>query len=527
MFTGRIPDITRWSAAWNRRSSVPVARPALKALAVGAVVLAAGVALGDPPLAIASSALAAIVVAELPPPIAFGMFVSSAVWKTAPVFGGPDSLLPTFSLLVGWAVAVGSRAEAKLHLGTSARATAIVVPLTVWLFVSASISEMGRSGYVEALRFCTVVVVPSFLVALDLTSRRVASYTTAILAAGAAVAIAALTSAAFTGRLWTSELLLFRENQVSFGRVVALGFVAALCVLPAIRRSDLMAAALAASVISATAVAHSTSRGAAVTSAVCGVVLLGLLILLYRNRWPRRRTTASVAAITVAMLYLVISAISFFPTGRGVRSLVAVPAELPQFVNVPLLSESVATRPPAPASTVSGGDSSGPPASRASSAPSPSPSIFPSPTPDPALVAYEPDLALAYRIERYRIAIAQFISSPIVGLGYTHGVLARDGQEYAHNIELEVASELGVVGLACLALVLVALARHLVRWRQRWEFVAMGVLVGAAFLMAQTSGNLTINRLFFIMSVGIVAMSEKARADAIAQQVPTSEPLAR
>jgi len=510
---GRFPRVVTYvldasSARWTR--------VALRAAAALVFALVAGAILDDPPYAIAACALIAVASATLPAEVAFALFVSSAVWKTAPLFGSVDSPLPTLAVLFGWVGAVASRSQVRMHLASSVRATAVLLPLTLWLFLSTFIFAMGRSGYLEALRFCAVVILPAFLLAIDITPRRVASYAAAIAAAGTMVAIAAFITAASSGRLWTAELLLFRENQVAFGRVVAIGFLAALCLVPAVRGRAFVAASVGASLVCATAVAHSTSRGAAVTAAICAAGLL-LITFLLRDRWSPRRAFGSLAVTAVATAYLVVSAISFFPTGRGVQSLAALPSELPQFVNVPLLSQSVPTRPPGIATTETAPPTAPTettvPTSQAptSIAPSPPAVISARPTPDPALVAYEPDLSLAYRLERYRIAVAQFMLSPVFGLGYTHGVLARDGQDYAHNIFLEVASELGIVGLACLALVLIAVVRQLARWRQRWEFLTMGILLSAFFLMAQTSGNLTINRFFFILCVALLAMSAKAR----------------
>jgi O-antigen ligase len=294
-------------------------------------------------------------------------------------------------------------------------------------------------------------------------------------------------------------LVLFGENQGVFGRLAALGFVAGMCLFPIARRR-VVASVLYVSILTcATAVAHSTSRGAALAAVVGGIAVLTLVLI--GNAAIVRHRSVSVLGLTAALAFIVVSALTFFPTGRGVQTLTALPSNVDQFVQVPLLSQSLPT--PPGSSPVE--RSSAPPSVLPAPASPPTPSVAPaSATPDPAAV-YESDLSLAYRIERYRVAIAQFEASPIIGVGFTHGVFARDGQDYVHNIVLEVLSELGLIGLACFGFLLVGVAAALVRGGSDWEVVVVAVLLLYAFVAAQTSGNLTINRLFFILCIALVA----------------------
>jgi hypothetical protein len=432
------------------------------------------------------------------PQLAFAYFVSSGVWKTAPVFGAVDSPLPTVALLLGWSTSVALSDNVTARFGAALRTSAVLFPLTVWLFVSTFISHTDPEGYREALRFLAVVILPALLVALHVTRQRLLWYVAALFISATLIAVLALGGAVIAGTLWTKALLLWRENEVVFGRTVAMGFVAGMCLTPVAWRSGTrMTFVYVGTLACATAVAHSTSRGAALAAMLCGILVLALLVV-HRDRALEHRKIASLVAVTAAIAFLAVSAMTFFPTGRGVRTLTAVPSELPQFVQVPLLSQSL----PTPRSqALTGTAASVAPSAAASARPSVSASLTPSP--DPARV-YESDLALAYRVERYRIAAAQFIASPLIGLGYTHGIYARDGQSYAHNLFLEVASELGLVGLACLAVLLIAVGSALTRIRDSWELTSAAVVLACIFAMTQTSGNLTINRLFFVLCVAVL-----------------------
>jgi len=501
------------SGATLRSLSAPVsARQTFAGAALVTVLVAvAGAILNQGVEAILACVVVGLIATICPPPVAFASFASGGVWKTAAVFGAADSTLPTAALLIGWSASVALHSELRWRFVTAGRASAILLPLTTWLFVSTFVSNTGPNGYQEALRFVLVVVLPSVLVALDIARGRVFMYAAAIFLFATVISVAALGGAAFAGTLWTKESLLFNANTVAFGRVVALGFVAGICLLPiALRRPAYGAMAYGGVVACATAVAHSTSRGSALEAALCGA-FVAVLLVVHRDPTRRFRTGPSVSAVATAVAFLVVSAMTFFPTGRGVQTLIALPSELPQFVQVPLLSQSLQTATPTASqlrttSPTARAPSESPTLNTATTSPSPTTS------PDPASV-YQSDLSLAYRVERYRIAAAQFMSSPIVGLGYTHGVYARDGQDYAHNLFLEVASELGLVGLACLAVLLTAGAAALARAVSNWETAILAVLLACTFAMAQTSGNLTINRLVFVLCVGALAYELDLRSD--------------
>ncbi len=117
--------------------------------------------------------------------------------------------------------------------------------------------------------------------------------------------------------------------------------------------------------------------------------------------------------------------------------------------------------------------------------------------------------AAAGRVERAEEALALFRAHPLFGVGIGGFDLARgygDGLrgDYAHNIVLEVACELGVLGLALLvALVVPAVVeavRSVARTRSREEFAAAAAVLAVLtyFLVnAMFSGDLNDNRLLF------------------------------
>jgi hypothetical protein len=478
--------------------------------AVALAVAIAGIFSNQGPVPVIASSVVAVAASLFAPQLAFALFVTSGVWKTAAVFGPPDSLLPTAALLLGWSASVVLHGDVRGQFVRSIRVCVVILPLVVWLFVSTFISHSGPEGYREALRFIAVVMVPCLLVALDMRRGRLLAYAWAIFVSGTLLSLVALGGAVLAGNLWTKELLLFGENAVVFGRAAGIGFVAGLCLVPLSRRGPVSSILLYCGILlCATAVAHSTSRSAAIAAVLSGMALIAV-VLLHRNGLPRGQALRSVLVLVAASAFLLVSATTFFPTGRGVQTLTALPSELPQFVQVPLLAQSLPTSSPtSPAS-----------ASPLAASPAPSVSVSPAPShsPDPAKV-YESDLSLAYRIERYRIAAAQFMASPLTGIGYTRGIYSREGQDYAHNIFLEVASELGLVGLACLAIPLLALARALVRKRSSWELGMGAALLLFMFIAAQTSGNLTINRLFFVLCIALLGYASTTALPAASREL--------
>jgi O-antigen ligase len=494
------------------------------AVLIGLAVIALGPFLDASPGPILATAVLGAACALLRPEFAFACFISGGVWKTAAVFGAPDSLLPTAAILLGWSASVALRNDLRERLPSALRATFLLVPLALWLFVSTYLSETDPLGYREATRFLAVAVVPSILIAVDLRRGRMLSYAGAACVAASVISLAGLGTSAILGTFWTKELVLFGENQGVFGRLAALGFVAGMCLLPISRRPLAASGLYVLILVCATAVAHSTSRGAALAGAVGGIAVVALL--LTTSGVITRHRLVSALGLAAAWGFMVASALTFFPTGRGVQTLTALPSNIEQFVQVPLLSQSLPTPLGSPSvepsTTPVSGLSPLPPLVQPTAVPTPTASHAPAgATRDPAAV-YESDLSLAYRIERYRVAIAQFEASPLIGVGFTHGVFARDGQDYVHNIFLEVASELGLIGLACLAFLLVSVAAALVRARSDWEVAVAGVLLLCAFVAAQTSGNLTINRLFFILCIALVAHARETRERPIvAERAPT------
>ena len=114
------------------------------------------------------------------------------------------------------------------------------------------------------------------------------------------------------------------------------------------------------------------------------------------------------------------------------------------------------------------------------------------------------------RVELWRYAVDRWNERPLVG----HGVGAwpvllysRDERHYPHNLILELLVELGVVGLALFAALVLVLARRvsLRRLREDPAMMLAVMLCINAFINAMTSGDISDNRNLFAM-LGLLAM---------------------
>ena len=120
-------------------------------------------------------------------------------------------------------------------------------------------------------------------------------------------------------------------------------------------------------------------------------------------------------------------------------------------------------------------------------------------------------MSFIVRREYWRQAFDLFLSHPIIGVGtggFSYHVFGLDVQEYPHNLFLEVASELGILGVACL------LAFLLASFRMVYKVFPKGMAISnqnlpaiwgiAVFLFAlvnsMVSGDITGNALLWFSS---------------------------
>jgi hypothetical protein len=288
-------------------------------------------------------------------------------------------------------------------------------------------------------------------------------------------------------------LVLFGENTIIFSRVAGLGLVTGLVLFATERNRVLANLAWCGSLVCAVALAEATSR-AAVLGAVLAAVCVGILLYWVRPTNPLASRGIRLAGTTFAMAFLIVVSLTYRPTASRVDTLTELPNNVSAVIAVPLVSGT-------PRPTV-----------RPFTDTPSQPTTATAPTASVPVDGYQYDLSISYRIERYRAALQQFTERPVFGWGYTYGTLTREGRSYAHNIFLEVAAELGVLGLVALALILGGVVRA--AYRSDRGLVAIGVLalLASSFVEAQTSGNLTINRLLLILCVAtIVVLTRHAK----------------
>lgn len=116
------------------------------------------------------------------------------------------------------------------------------------------------------------------------------------------------------------------------------------------------------------------------------------------------------------------------------------------------------------------------------------------------------------RAELWATARNAFLDSPIIGLGWgdfsTVSVLAWT-QKYPHNIFLEVAAELGVLGvLSLMALLVIASLRV---WKNRSPEVRVLAAVAAVMLVGQQFSTDLTNRMFWIALVPCLLLPVRLR----------------
>ncbi|NPV70688.1 MAG: O-antigen ligase family protein [Firmicutes bacterium] len=112
------------------------------------------------------------------------------------------------------------------------------------------------------------------------------------------------------------------------------------------------------------------------------------------------------------------------------------------------------------------------------------------------------------RLDYWKLASSLFIQNPVMGVGtggFSRWAVGSDAHEYPHNLFLEIASELGIVGLASFLMVIVS-ALYAFRYvastgdEQSKESVRLvSVLALYALVNACVSGDLNDNRMLFAL----------------------------
>lgn len=121
-----------------------------------------------------------------------------------------------------------------------------------------------------------------------------------------------------------------------------------------------------------------------------------------------------------------------------------------------------------------------------------------------------------------------FTESPLVGHGFGSFALV-SAAEYPHNILLETAYELGILGLAALLLVIGAAARNVVRYRRYPAVVALGAVTAFWLAGALVSLDLRHRYLWLCLVVCLVlktALKDKGDARGVGKRrsTPASSP---
>jgi len=122
--------------------------------------------------------------------------------------------------------------------------------------------------------------------------------------------------------------------------------------------------------------------------------------------------------------------------------------------------------------------------------------------------------SLRIRLELYDSAIRSWIESPttlLIGHGSdSFSVINPVGSSYPHNIFLELAVETGIIALFILSLFIMWSVRGFFYHKQSGITIAYLSIAVYMFLNAMVTGNLYINRIFF-MSVAILSIVGKER----------------
>jgi O-antigen ligase len=137
-------------------------------------------------------------------------------------------------------------------------------------------------------------------------------------------------------------------------------------------------------------------------------------------------------------------------------------------------------------------------------------------------------LSSSGRIELWSLAWSAFLDHPLLGLGTGGFAVIAPVYLYPHNLVLEVAAELGVVGLAALALFLAAGLRIVTTaWRRavgldRTDIVLVAALLASALVNAMVSGDIQNNAALWLR-IGLAAgIGLRVAAPALTPELATA-----
>ena len=116
------------------------------------------------------------------------------------------------------------------------------------------------------------------------------------------------------------------------------------------------------------------------------------------------------------------------------------------------------------------------------------------------------DLRDGVRTVLLQEGISRFLNDPLLGVGW--GNFASSGLgSWPHNLFIEIAAELGLLGLATFAVLLLTLARRIIRFRKVAEVNTAIPIAICAFVSQQVSSDLT-NRIFWMAVIPVLLLEE-------------------
>lgn len=374
------------------------------------------------------------------PELGIGLYLFNGIFKTAAIFGDPDSIVPTLFVL---GLTIGVLFVKFFAIRRAIRIDLLLAPLLAlnFLIISSALATGIPGALEKALRlgfFTGMSFILAYLITLSpkhlLLAFRYAALLSTVTAVMSIVAFVSTT----TG---VRSVTLFASNDVIFGRTLALGILISIGLFLYDQTLSLgwrwfLAASLPIALVS---LVLSTSRGA--TVGLVGAVAFGLLI---HRRRPPLWIFGVIGAGALAYLYVTemwgsrvidLSNFSFF-TGQG-----------------------------------------------------------------------QLDMSTRQRLVMYENAYRNYIANPLLGIG------TQSNASYPHNIFLEVASELGTVGLSLFLLLgwqIYTKVRRLLQQQHNaiLHIVAQLTAISLVYslIIAQFSGNLQHQRPLWLFVAVIWAL---------------------
>ncbi len=375
------------------------------------------------------------------PELGIGLYLFNGIFKTAAVFGAPDSIVPTLFILV---LTIGILAIKSSRASRPPLRIDLMLMLLValnLLIIGSALASAIPGAMEKALRlafFVTMSNILAYLITISPGQLLRAFRYTALLSAITAV-MSIITFVLSTGGV--RSVTLFAANDVIFGRTLALGILMSFGLF--LYDHTLSAGwrrVLAISLpIALVSLILSTSRGATV-----GLLGAGLFAVLIHRRRPPLWIFGVIGVSVLAYLYVTAT--------WGSRVI-----DLTNF------------------------------------------SIF---TGQGQL-----DLSTRQRLVMYQNAVNDYLTHPWLGIG------TQSNSDYPHNLFLEVAAELGTVGLLLLLLfakqIYAKLRRLLQQPRDAISYIvtqitAIGLVY--ALIIAQFSGNLQHQRPLWLFAALVWAL---------------------